>query len=236
VPTTLIPTTYQLPVLALLLVGGLIAWAAGYRLFRFVLTIFGFYIGALAASALLGPGDRTLLVFAALGGGAVGALIMFFGYFVGVALVGAGSGALSVHIIWSRLGSDPHAFVVILAAVAGAAAAMALQRYVIIIATAFSGGWTMLWSARHVSDSGGALEQLVDRRGDAVQPAEQHALAVQVIELDRAGGAREALPGRAAGAERAVDRPEREPISAPRGLLGVGDRGPPRSPRAGAAR
>ncbi len=130
--------------------GGLIAWSAGYRLFRFVLTIFGFYIGALAASAVLGPGDRTLLVFAALGGGAVGALIMFFGYFVGVALVGAGIGALIVHLIWSYLGTDPHAFVVILAAVAGSAAAMALQRYVIIVTTAFSGAWTLLWSALHL--------------------------------------------------------------------------------------
>ena len=122
-----------------------------------MLTLFGFYIGALAATAVLGPGDRTLLIFAALGGGAVGALIMFFGYFVGVALVGAGIGALGVHMIWSRLGSDPHAFVVILAAVAGAAAAMALQRYVIIIATAFSGGWTMLWGAMNLMDSTGAV-------------------------------------------------------------------------------
>ncbi len=151
-PTTLIPTPYQVPALAILILGGAIAWAAGYRLFRFVLTLFGFYIGALAATAVLGPSDRTLLIFAALGGGAVGALIMFFGYFVGVALVGAGIGALSVHMIWSRLGSDPHAFVVILAAVAGAATAMALQRYVIIIATAFSGGWTMVWGAMNFMD------------------------------------------------------------------------------------
>ena len=155
--TTLIPTSYQLPALGFLIVGGVIAWAAGYRLFRFVLTLFGFYIGALAATAVLGPGDRTLLIFAALGGGAVGAIIMFFGYFVGVALVAAGIGALSVHMIWSRLGSDPHAFVVILAAVAGAATAMWLQRYVIIIATAFSGGWTMLWGAMNVIDSSGRL-------------------------------------------------------------------------------
>ncbi|RPI49415.1 MAG: DUF4203 domain-containing protein [Acidobacteria bacterium] len=151
-PTTLIPTGYQLPALILLAVGGLIAWAAGYRLFRFVLTLFGFYIGALAASAVLGPGDRTLIVFAALGGGAVGALIMFFGYFVGVALVGAGIGAFTVHMIWSRLGTDPHAFVVILVAVAGAAAAMALQRYVIIVSTAFSGAWTLSWSVQHLVD------------------------------------------------------------------------------------
>jgi hypothetical protein len=159
VPTTLIPTTYQLPVLALLILGGAIAWAAGYRLFRFVLTLFGFYIGALAATSVLGSGDRTLLVFAALGGGAVGAVIMFFGYFVGVALVGAGIGALTVHVIWSQLGSEPHAFAVILAAVAGAASAMALQRYVIIIATAFAGGWTMLWAAMNVADSTGAVAQ-----------------------------------------------------------------------------
>ena len=155
VPTTLIPTPYQAPAIAVLILGGAIAWAAGYRLFRFVLTLFGFYIGALAATAVLGPSDRTMLIFAALGGGAVGALIMFFGYFVGVALVGAGIGALSVHMIWSRLGSDPHAFVVILAAVAGAATAMALQRYVIIIATAFSGGWTMVWGAMNFLDQSG---------------------------------------------------------------------------------
>ena len=151
-PTTLIPTPYQVPAIALLIIGGAIAWVAGYRLFRFVLTIFGFYIGALAATAVLGPGDRTLLIFAAIGGGAVGALIMFFGYFVGVALVGAGIGAVSVHMIWSRIGSDPHAFVVILAAVAGAATAMALQRYVIIIATAFAGGWTVLWGVMNFLD------------------------------------------------------------------------------------
>lgn len=154
---TLIPTSYQFPALVLLTLGGIIAWAAGYRLFRFVLTLFGFYIGALAGSALLGPSDRTMLIFAALGGGAVGALIMFFGYFVGVALVGAGSGAFAVHMIWSRLGSDPHAFVVILAAVAGAAAAMALQRYVIVIVTAFAGGWTALWGVMRLFDSAGAM-------------------------------------------------------------------------------
>ena len=62
-------------------------------------------------------------------------------------------------MIWSRIGSDPHALVVILAAVAGAAAAMALQRYVIIIATAFAGGWTMLWGAMNAIDSAGAASR-----------------------------------------------------------------------------
>lgn len=143
-PTTLIPAPYQPAFAALLVLGGLITWAAGYRFFRLVLTLFGFFLGALFVTSMLDPTDRTLLIFGALGGGAVGALVMFFGYFVGVALVGAGIGALGVHLIWSRIGSDPHPFVVILAAVAGAAGAMALQRYVIIVATSFGGAWTML--------------------------------------------------------------------------------------------
>ena len=142
--STLIPQAYQLPAIAFLIVGGLIAWGAGYRLFRLVLTLYGFILGALVGTSILGTGDTTLLIFSALGGGAVGVLIMFFGYFVGVALVGAGLGALGVHMIWNRIGTDPHPFVVILAATAGSAAAMALQRYVIIVATAFAGAWTLI--------------------------------------------------------------------------------------------
>ena len=140
----MIPQAYQLPAIALLLVGGVIAWAAGYRLFRLVLTVYGFLLGALIGSSMLGPSDTAMLVFAGLGGGAIGALVMFFGYFVGVALVGAAVGVVAVHSIWGRLGTDPHAAVVILACVAGAAMAMTLQRYVIIIATAFGGAWTMI--------------------------------------------------------------------------------------------
>ena len=143
--------------LALMALSGLIAWAAGYRLFRLVLTLNGFIFGAWVASSMFGASDKTVLVFAALGGGAVGALIMFFGYFVGVALVGAGLGALAVHTFWDRFGGDPHPVVVILAAVAGAASAMALQRYVIIIATAFAGAWTLLLSGLPLLDRGPSI-------------------------------------------------------------------------------
>jgi hypothetical protein len=152
-----IPQSYQPLMLGLMVLSGLIAWAAGYRLFRLVLTLNGFILGAWVTTAMPGSGDRTLLVFAAIAGGAVGALIMFFGYFVGVALVGAGIGALAVHLLWSRLGTDPHPIVVILASVAGAASAMALQRYVIIIATAFAGAWTLLLSGLTLTERGRVL-------------------------------------------------------------------------------
>jgi hypothetical protein len=153
----LIPQSYQLPALALLIIGGVIAWSAGYRLFRLVLTLYGFILGALVGTSVMGSSDTTMLILGALGGGVVGAIIMFFGYFVGVALVGAGIGAFGVHMLWSRLGTDPHPFVVILAAVAGAATAMWLQRYVIIIGTAFGGAWTMLVSGLSLTEYGKRL-------------------------------------------------------------------------------
>ncbi|MCM3881227.1 MAG: DUF4203 domain-containing protein [Vicinamibacterales bacterium] len=153
----MIPQPYQLPAIILLIVGGVIAWSAGYRLFRLVLTLYGFILGALVGTSILGSSDTMYLVLGALGGGAVGALIMFFGYFVGVALVGAGIGALAVHLWWSRLGTDPHPFVVIFAAVAGAASAMALQRYVIIVSTAFGGAWTLLLGGLSLTEYGKRL-------------------------------------------------------------------------------
>jgi len=58
--------------------------------------------------------------------------------------VDAGAGAFIVHAIWTQLGRDPHPVVVILFAIAGAAAAMVLQRSVIVIATAFGGAWTLI--------------------------------------------------------------------------------------------
>ena len=63
-------------------------------------------------------------------------------------LVGAGMGALIAHVAWSQFGSgDPPAAAIIGASVAGAVVAMILQRYVIIIGTAFSGAWLVVVGA-----------------------------------------------------------------------------------------
>lgn len=140
----MIPVNYQIPAAVLLVVGGLVSCFAGYRFFRVVLVLYGFILGALLATSLVGAGNTTQLVIAAIAGGAAGGLILYFAYFVGVALVGAAIGAVVVHAIWAQLGRDPQPLVVILFAIAGAAAAMVLQRYVIIVATAFGGAWTLI--------------------------------------------------------------------------------------------
>ncbi len=143
----MLPISYQVPAAAVVVVVGLMACVAGFRLLRYVLAAFGFIIGGLAASSVLGASETAYMVGAFILGGIAGAVIMVAASFIGVALVGAGLGAAAVTLIWTQLPGDPHPYVVILASVAGAWLATWLQRYVTIVGTAFGGAWAMLVGA-----------------------------------------------------------------------------------------
>jgi hypothetical protein len=143
----MLPASFQTPAAILLLIGGLLACFAGYRIFRTVLAIYGFILGAMLASSTMGSDQTFWMIVAAVVGGLIGAVIMVFAYFLGVALLGAGIGAFVAHLIWAALGRDPHLFIVILFAISGALGALALQRYVIIGATSFGGAWTVIVGA-----------------------------------------------------------------------------------------
>jgi hypothetical protein len=141
----MLPHSYELPAAFLLICGGAVSCFAGYRLFRVVLGIYGFILGAMFTSSLMGITNTAGMVIAAIVGGLAGAAILIFAYFVGIAIIGAGLGALVAHVAWPAAGTgDPPALLVILLAIAGAVGAMFLQRYVIIVSTAFAGSWTML--------------------------------------------------------------------------------------------
>lgn len=143
----MLPASFQTPAALVLLAGGLISCFAGYRVFRVVLGIYGFILGALFASSAMGTEHTTWMIVAALAGGVIGALILIAAYFVGVALLGAGIGALVASLVWASLGREPGAAIVIVFSIAGALAALALQRYVIVGATAFGGAWTIIVGA-----------------------------------------------------------------------------------------
>jgi hypothetical protein len=141
----MLPTAYGLPASILLLIGGAIACFAGYRFFRIVLAIYGFILGAMLASSMMGVNSQFAMVVGALVGGLVGSLVLVMAYFVGIALAGAGLGALIGHVIWGWVAQgEPPVAAVILVSLAGGVGAMVLQRYVIIAATAFGGAWTMV--------------------------------------------------------------------------------------------
>ena len=87
------------------------------------------------------------MLIAALVGGLIGAGVMLASYFIGVALTGAALGAVAANLLFTATGQDPHFLVLVLLTVLGAAAAMYLQRYFIIVGTAFGGAWTLIVGA-----------------------------------------------------------------------------------------
>jgi len=141
----MLPGIYELPGAILLIFGGLLACLAGHRLFKVVLGVYGFIFGALIASSTMGTSNTLGMVLLALAGGFVGSVLLVIAWFVGVAIVGAGLAVLATHLAWSQVGTgDPPPIAVIVISLAGAVAAMLLQRYVIIIGTAFGGAWTVI--------------------------------------------------------------------------------------------
>jgi hypothetical protein len=158
----MLPVAYQMPAAVVLVAGGLLSCFFGYRLFKVVLALFGFIIGGLAASSVFGEGTTTMMTIAALVGGLCGAFLLLAAYFVGVALVGAGIGVATVHMIWTQIQGDPHPAVVILGAVAGALLSTWLQRYVIILGTAFGGAWTTVVGGAALMGHADALQAAAD--------------------------------------------------------------------------
>jgi hypothetical protein len=153
----MLPATYQLPAAIVLLLGGVVSCFFGYRLFRIVLAFAGFVLGGFVASSVFGVSDTGPMVVAFLVGGLIGAGILIAAYFVGVALVGAGLGAATANLLFAASDQPPHFLVIVLLTVLGAAGAMYLQRYFIIVGTAFGGAWTLIVGALAVVGNPAAM-------------------------------------------------------------------------------
>jgi len=144
----MLPASYATPTAVVLLVGGVLSCFAGYRLFRFVLGVYGFIVGAMVTTSIMGATATWMLVVAAIVGGIVGALLMIAAYFIGVGLVGAGLSALALNVVWRLFGGgEPPTVVLVIVCVLGALAALSVVRYVVIFGTALAGSWTLLIGA-----------------------------------------------------------------------------------------
>ena len=143
----MLPASYAIPVAATLAVSGAVACFAGYRLFRIVLGVYGFILGALVTSSVMGTENVWALVLAAAVGGLIGAGLMIAAYFIGVGLIGAGLAALVLHVAWRVIGGDPPTAVIVIVAVLGALGALSVSRHVVIIGTALAGSWTLIVGA-----------------------------------------------------------------------------------------
>ena len=140
----MLPASYATPAAAVLAIGGLLACFAGYRLFRFVLGMYGLILGAMVTTSWMGASSTWTLVLAAAVGGILGALLMIAAYFVGVGLIGAGLAALAINLLWRVFGGEPPTLVLVIGCVLGALGALSVVRYVVVAGTAIAGAWTLI--------------------------------------------------------------------------------------------
>ena len=156
----------QIPAAIILLVAGLLTCFMGYRLFRWLLAIYGCLSCGYLTSLFVGTLEPWAAVAAVVSGGLVGALILLVAYLAGLAIVGAGLGVLAVSLFWTPQNGGTEAWVVVVACLIGAIAAVSLQRYVIIVSTSFGGAWTALVGALAL---GGHAEAVAAATGDVWQ-------------------------------------------------------------------
>ena len=147
----------HVPVAIILLVAGVVSCFLGYRLFRWMLALYGFVGGAYLVSLLLDVPSPWAAALIVVGGGLTGAAILIMTYLAGLAVLGAGLGALALSLTWTPVYGEPRTGLLVLACLVGAVISVALQRYVIIVWTAFGGAWIGLIGAFALAGHGRAL-------------------------------------------------------------------------------
>jgi len=119
----------------------------GYKIFRFVLGLSGFIFGAVAAGAVgyeLSEGRELIAIASAIVGGLLGAGIMFVLYILGVFFIGAALGVLISLSVFTYLEQDPQYITIIISAIVTGVIALFIKRFMIILATSFTGAWVVV--------------------------------------------------------------------------------------------
>jgi hypothetical protein len=193
----------------ILIAFGLLNCFFGYRIFRFLLAVYGFILGAVVGFVVasnLAAGQTLWLVVGAVVGGLVGALLMVLLFFVGVFVVGGLAGLLLAGLINTAAGVTLPTVVVIIIAVIMGIVALILQRVVLILATAFSGAWAVVAGAEALI-TGQTLSFQLFTQSLSQQPTSSPLLLILVawLALSVVGAVVQFLTTR----ERAVAQPER---------------------------
>ena len=148
---------FQVPVAIILLGGGLLACFVGYRLLRTLLALYGFIGGVVIASMFVSQLETWLAIIATVAGGLAGSVIAVVAYLAGVAVLGAGLAAVALNVAWSYRGGEPNTWLVLAVCLVGAVLALAVRRYVLIVATSFGGAWTAIVGGMALAGNSAAL-------------------------------------------------------------------------------
>ncbi len=126
---------------------GVIACFWGYRAFKSVLGVLGFFLGAYLAGGITASftgGIGIVAIIAGIAGGIIVGLLFVTLYYIGIFILGASAGWLLGVMITSTAGHGMHIILFIILAVLGGMLAISFQRLVITISTALIGAWYMV--------------------------------------------------------------------------------------------
>jgi len=136
---------------------GLFICFFGYRIFKLVLAILGFIIGASFIAGVgftLTDGNEILIILiAGIAGGLVAAVILLFLYSAGVFLLGALFGISVFSGILMLINIDTSPLLYIMPAILGGIIALLLQKFMIILITSFAGAWIAVIGTLYVLNS-----------------------------------------------------------------------------------
>jgi hypothetical protein len=140
-------TQSGLAIAALISIGlGIVQCFFGYRFFKFVLGLTGFVAcGFLAGSFAYGVSENEIAaVVIGLIGGLLGAWLFVALYFVGVFLIGAYLGVVLSLMAFAVANTEPHLVLVAIAAIVAGVLAVWIQKFMIMLSTAFGGAWLIV--------------------------------------------------------------------------------------------
>src|SRR5262245_21758599 len=132
----------------------------GYRMLKLTLGIMGGIVGASGGWALgwsLAPGNTVIALVCAVVGALVGAGV----FFVGIVLLRASAGTALAAALFNGLGQQPQPLVVLILAVVFGVIAILVQKFMIVISTAFTGSYLLVAGALQLM-TGGTVPLWVD--------------------------------------------------------------------------
>ncbi len=120
---------------------GLVECFFGYRFFRIILAIVGFFVGVQLGAALFSNTQGFVLLLVEIVIGILGAVLFYFLYFVGFLIAGLSLGASIGTLIAANFNLPPDItpILIVIGAVIGGILGFFLSKYIIMIGTALLG-------------------------------------------------------------------------------------------------
>lgn len=158
-------------IIGLCLIGYGALWCFwGYKFFRTLITIYGFFIGAIIGY-LLGTiaKEQAATIFFALIGGAGCALLVNMVYNVSIFLIGASLGSFVYQLLGFLAGQQLPSILAIILFVAGGIIALKIVKLAIVLGTSFSGSSTIIIGALLLFGSQYDIQRLFTSRTEYSQ-------------------------------------------------------------------